>query len=326
MRNEHARYLCYSVHGTNELYHHGVLGMKWGVRRYQPYGHGGYIPKDKQGSASGYHSSKVGPAGYSGSKEKTNRSVVLNDELRSKNKFRLSSIESTYEGRLNTKLVRQRTEKTVKDIADIQKWDDKAKNKILSGKRAVARLKVASMKLSRINEDTGAESNLPIKKKDKGSSYDARRVNPSYGDGTTSSGNNCALCTIAFDMRRRGYDVMAKQHAPINLLYDIGPEDVSWMYGYPKEQKTGSPRSLVKKLSSEPDGSRGAAFTRWSDSGGGHVVSYEVKDGKPVFYDAQTGDTYTNPYELFDNTSFDTSFIRLDDKKPKFNLIKLAVE
>ena len=31
----------------NELYHYGVLGMKWGVRRYQPYGSGGYTPKSK---------------------------------------------------------------------------------------------------------------------------------------------------------------------------------------------------------------------------------------------------------------------------------------
>ena len=30
---------------SKELFHHGVIGMHWGIRRYQPYGQGGYDPK-----------------------------------------------------------------------------------------------------------------------------------------------------------------------------------------------------------------------------------------------------------------------------------------
>lgn len=38
----------YAVGREPGLKHYGTLGMRWGVRRYQPYGSGGYTPKGKE--------------------------------------------------------------------------------------------------------------------------------------------------------------------------------------------------------------------------------------------------------------------------------------
>lgn len=238
----------------------------------------------------------------------------------------VSVSKSVYSKRPLTTSVKNRTDDDIKAIAEIQRWDDNERKHILRGNQILNNAKIMAFKISRSFDNADSKSGLPVMKKRESSEDSLRKVNPSKVTSLASSGNNCCLCTIAFDMRQRGYDVIANQHAPIDLLYDISAEDVSWMYkGFPKETKTGSAKGLERALSRQPDGSRGAAFCTWSGGNSGHVVAYEVKNGKPILYDAQSGTKYEKVSDLFDNVK-DTSFIRLDDKEPNYEFVKAALQ
>ena len=284
--NTERDFLAIYTSDTKELCHHGILGQKWGIRRFQ----------NKDGSLT--------PEG--------------------RKRWGIKSINNKQKERLQTERVKNRSEQDKKMIQEIQDWEDNEREHLLRGKQLIHQINIAKYKFSRIFDDVDAKADLPKLKVPDTPEEAVSKTNISK-DTHLATGNNCCLCTIAYDLRRRGYDVISNQNAPINLLYDIGPEDVSWMYDYPKETHTKTSEGLTKALSKQPDGSRGAAFCSWSGGQGGHVVAYEVHNGKPKLYDAQTGDIYDDVSDLFDDVS-DTSFIRLDDKEPNYNFVKIAVE
>jgi len=134
-------------------------------------------------------------------------------------------------------------------------------------------------------------------------------INPGFGDFGTKM--NCRRATIAYEMRRRGYDVKATksvlaqgQHG-IGLRKAVGSETSRRDWGentpylsvsiQPPARKIPA-ENLFRVLKSEPNGSRGEVTAGWR-MGGGHSVAYEIVRGKPVIFDTQSGTKITNADE-----------------------------
>lgn len=209
-------------------------------------------------------------------------------------------------------------------IQSIQEWENKERKNILKGKQLIHQSEILKYKMSRVYDDVDNKSKLPLLKTKEEPKDAVKNTNISKGT-HLASGNNCCLCAIAYDLRRRGFDVISKQKAPINLLYDVGPEDVSWIYKRAEIVKTGSVNNLKKQLKTQPNGARGACFCTWKEGSGGHVVNYEIENNRPIIYDAQSGKRYDRVEDIFDNVK-NTSFIRLDNIEPNYNFAKIAIE
>ena len=150
---------------------------------------------------------------------------------------------------------------------------------------------------------------LPLKIKATTLDEDAAAVNPIYHSNNKSDyDENCGACTIAYDLRRRGYDVAAvdedtyrKSGGTLNDLVDCYDNakliDMSYIarkYNISEKSSTGHPtKELVscmeKEMLSEGDGARGNFLTVWS-LGGGHSISWEVENGEIVYRDCQTNE------------------------------------
>ena len=115
--------------------------------------------------------------------------------------------------------------------------------------------------------------------------------NPKYSKGGVYK-NNCISCALAYDMRRRGYDV---ESAPIDttsavngslsVQLDFYKGEKLEIFEVPKDPDVAA-KQFSNRILKYGDGSRGMLRIRWKN-GDGHAAVWEVDDGSVVIRDPQ---------------------------------------
>lgn len=261
------------------LEHHGIMGQKWGIRRFQ----------NADGSLTA-----AGKERYSsnGRKKEGAEMLVL---------FAPHALmAATY---LGAAVYSAASEAALRN--NIKKERETAK----------------------VDKKTGLKikNNADMSKKD-----DMKRVNPDFYDNAESQ-HNCMLCTTAYDMRRRGYEVQARKTF-------VGYSDTAIKKWYPKakvktvsdKDEDGDPstKKLVentkKDLLSQGEGARGNLMNIWNNGGGGHSIVYEIEKGKIILRDCQSN-TFVD-VDTFVKSSREIQYVRLDNVDFDAEKIKEAIK
>lgn len=168
-----------------------------------------------------------------------------------------------------------------------------------------------------------------IQKKIKGAhtpEQDAAEINKGYADPDNLGARmNCTMCSTAYDLRRRGYDVKARETkrgrtpGDIAKMYNIKEKDIPVYKSYD---------AFVDALRKEPDGSRGLTFTSYGPFNSHHCVVWEKNNGRVIIRDTQDNESFDSISSSYisRNGVVPYKYIRTDDKEINWDAIKGAVE
>lgn len=214
----------------------------------------------------------------------------------------------------------------------------------------LARGAIAEHNFDKRTKDLKVDPETGMKLKDPSKTWsaieDMNAVNPGLDDWTSQgSRNNCMLCTLTFDLRRRGYDVSANS---ATHGYDVENDLKFWYPNATSVDNTAfDPMTYMamggaggaeimteeewqeyieqnmKNLLGDGSDQRGALCVNWQEDGlpvGGHAMAYEVKDGKVTIYDCQHREI-VDPNVMFRQT-WSAEVVRLDNVEPDKKYIK----
>ncbi len=169
-----------------------------------------------------------------------------------------------------------------------------------------------------------------IQKKIKGKhtpEQDLKAVNPDFADPTDMSARvNCTMCSTAYELRRRGYDVVAQK-----TTMGRKPKDTAAWFGIKEKDipKFKTRDEFAAALAQEPDGARGLTFSAYGNFGAHHCMIWEKKNGVVTISDGQSN---APPKSIKESGISSTSvslpyrYIRTDNAEINWDLIRDAVK
>lgn len=152
-------------------------------------------------------------------------------------------------------------------------------------------------------------------------------TNPNYSGDYREFSHNCQRCVVAYELRRRGYNVTALPTYEGDTKNQVAYRDNAkgtfegrWKGAFRKaktvnvgattERKVMS--NIDKQMSKAGEGSRGVIQIFYK-GGGGHVFNVERKNGKTVYMEAQTGKVKNMAKTLTMVKTQSVNFVRTDN-------------
>lgn len=321
---------------TDELRHHGVLGQEWGKRNGPPYplSDGAHSVREKKAGWKESLTGKYKKAGFKGLK--------LTPEQK-----KMIAAGALIVGGMHLQYRYNAIVSTASTLSDISRLDPVS---------AIGEISYNYRRSAKGNEDVPPGSRLAhaMKQREQTGSLDkrtglyknentesiednCRKVNPDYNPNNRDTSENCGLCAITYDMRRRGYDVYAGQsHTGISradnlafyngghLVKRAGDRVSSTISG-----EAGLSKDVAQKIMNSfknEKNTRGLMTIGWSYSRGGHALAYEVdSSGLLTIVDAQTNNIYkgNSAMQLFMQSS-SVETMRTDNLRPDIRAMKKA--
>lgn len=134
-----------------------------------------------------------------------------------------------------------------------------------------------------------------------------RGANPYYDGTYREFSENCQRAVVAYEARRRGYNVTAQPTFEGDQLPKgvAGTNNARWQgafKGAKTEMVSGKnakevQNNIESKMKEYGNGSRAIVGVQWKNGGGGHVFNIERQGGKTYYVDAQIGAKY-KPSEI----------------------------